>query len=61
MGCKTCGPQTQGQCDVCLLCDGDESFKVVVFCGTCDAYICKPCEKNWLKRAEAYFKRKLGL
>jgi hypothetical protein len=58
MGCKNCTGKFQGRCDCCYLVDGDETFKDVVLCGTCNAYICKPCKKNWIKRSVAYLVKK---
>jgi hypothetical protein len=40
--------------------DNDSTFKEVVECKDCNAYICKPCQKNWFKRGVAYFLKKLG-
>jgi hypothetical protein len=60
MGCNTCGPSVQAQCDCCLLVDNDKSFKVVVWCEDCQAYICKDCDRNWFKRGAAYLLRKFG-
>lgn len=53
MACTNCGSSVQGQCDVCLLVDGDESFKLIVWCEDCGAYICKACEEKRMKRAMA--------
>lgn len=56
--CKTCGPTTQAKCDACSLVFGDETFKEVVWCADCKAWICKGCENNWGTRSAAYFLRK---
>lgn len=72
MNCKNCGTKTAGICDVCRLVDGDKGVKWVVYCPTCEAYICETCEGNRAKRAAAmlldnahkineYFKKKFGL
>ncbi len=54
MACTSCSAQTQGVCDCCRLVDGDTTFKVVTYCDACDAYICLPCSKNYIKRVLAY-------
>ena len=59
MSCKDCTSNIQGQCDACKLIDGDDSFKMVIYCKTCDAYICLYCKKDWLRRSAAYFMQKL--
>ena len=46
-------------CDVCQILDHDKSLKEVHYCHTCDAYICKDCENNWLRRGIAAIKLKL--
>lgn len=58
MACTSC-VNKQGQCDVCLLVDADESFKLVTYCKVCNANICLDCNKNWLKRSKAYFLKKI--
>lgn len=58
MACTSCGNK-QGQCDVCLLVDGDTSFKLVTYCIICNANICLVCKSNWLKRSKAYFLKKI--
>lgn len=58
MGCTKC-ESIQGRCDCCYYVDGDETFKAVVYCPDCKAYICKNCKNNWFKRSEAYLKRKV--
>lgn len=60
MPCTSCGESTQAQCDCCLLVNNDKTFKIVVWCEQCQAYICKACDNNWLKRSVAYFLRKFG-
>ncbi len=58
-GCKNCTKKFQGRCDCCYLVDGIETIKEIVFCKTCDAYICKTCQGSWFKRSIAYFIKKL--
>ena len=58
MGCKNCNTKVQGRCDCCSLVDSDNTFKEVYYCEKCDAYICKNCKTNWIKRSIAYFIRK---
>ncbi len=60
-GCKNCDQKFQGRCDVCSLVDNDNTFKEVVYCEECEAYICKKCQSNWIKRAVAYFIEKLRI
>ncbi len=60
MGCKNCSGKFQGQCDCCLLVDGDKTFKEVVRCEDCNAFICKKCDKNWIKRSIAYLLKKFS-
>ncbi len=59
MACKNCTGKFQGRCDCCYLVDGTEKIKEVVFCEKCDAFICKECQSNWLKRSIAYFVKKI--
>lgn len=60
MACKNCSGKFQGRCDCCYLVDNTQTVKEVVFCEKCNAYICKPCQKNWIKRSVAYFIKKLS-
>jgi hypothetical protein len=47
-------------CDVCALLDGDERLKAdVVWCQTCQAYLCQPCRFSPWRRFLAAWKRKL--
>jgi len=47
-------------CDVCSLMDGDERLKPdVVYCGRCDAWICRDCRNRPFRRFMAMWKRKL--
>lgn len=56
-GCINCGANTQGQCRACVLVDGDETFKMVTYCETCNAYLCKECKNDTAKRAIAATKQ----
>ncbi len=49
-----------GECDVCVLVDGDHSLKEVGYCSICDAHICQACQPNLVKRANAMRIRKWG-
>lgn len=40
-------------CRVCELVDRDFTIKKVKYCDFCEAYICKHCETNVLRRAKA--------
>ena len=60
MSCKNCSGYFQGRCDCCYLVDGTETIKEVFYCEDCEAFICKSCKSNWLKRSAAYFLKKLG-
>jgi hypothetical protein len=46
-------------CKVCELLDKDTTIKDVVWCNFCQASMCEPCERNWLRRAEAMILSKL--
>lgn len=46
-------------CKVCELIDKDTSIKEVVFCNFCNATMCEPCERNWLRRGQAMIIDKL--
>jgi hypothetical protein len=59
MACKDCTGKYQGRCDCCYIVDGIDTIKEVVYCNTCDAFICKPCQNNWIKRSIAYLFKKL--
>lgn len=56
-----CGKTIQGQCDCCLNIRSDKSFKEVVKCEKCNAYICKECMNNPFVRMAAYTLRFLGM
>lgn len=60
MACRDCA-KMQGQCEVCKLVDGDESFKEVFECARCGKVnICRKCENNWLKRGAAFVLKKFA-
>ena len=60
MACKNCTGNFQGRCDCCYIVDGIDTIKEVVYCNTCDAFICKSCQNNWVKRSIAYLVRKFS-
>lgn len=48
-----------GVCDVCLLVDGDRrADKPISWCERCQAWICDACRRDWIRRGEAWIKRK---
>ena len=49
-----------GICDVCLLLDGDERAKPVIYCGACNAYLCEADQGNLTRRAWAASIRAMG-
>ena len=53
---------TIASCDVCILLDGDERQKPdVVWCQTCQAWLCQPCRMSAWRRWKAAWKRRLGI
>lgn len=46
-------------CKVCELLDKDKSIKDVVWCNFCNAAMCEPCERNWMRRGKAMILTKL--
>lgn len=59
MPCKGCDKKKAKYimpCKVCELIDGNVSKKNVYFCKECRAYICFDCDKDYVKRAKAFFK-----
>jgi hypothetical protein len=45
------------ECTCCKLVDGDTSLKPCDFCGRCNAWICRACRFDFIKRARAMFIR----
>jgi hypothetical protein len=43
----------KGICRVCELLDNDKTVKEVIWCNFCNAAMCEPCERNWLRRGKA--------
>lgn len=56
MPCTNCDSDfsnIQMPCKVCELIDKDVTEKMVWYCDTCKAYICKPCLRDGVRRAKA--------
>ena len=49
----------KGICDVCKLLKKDETEKDVYYCNTCQANICKQCEKKYASRIIAAVIKKI--
>jgi hypothetical protein len=51
---------TVAACDVCVALEGDHRLKPdVVWCETCQAYLCPTCRYNAWRRFQAAWKRRL--
>ena len=46
-------------CDVCHLLDGSNRIVKCIWCRVCQAWICAPCKKDWMRRAQAAEKKML--
>lgn len=56
IGCTSCTGETSNitmPCNVCELVDKDVTPKMVWWCDLCEAYICKECLPNDVKRIKA--------
>lgn len=49
----------KGICKVCELLDNNKETKEIIWCNFCNAAMCEPCERNWLRRGKAAIKQKL--
>lgn len=58
-GCDGIKVYVQGPCAVCELLDKDKTIKEVAWCNMCSVHICKPCNTNWIKRVEAFLKKRI--
>lgn len=46
------------ECDVCVLLHGDRGLKMVTYCGLCESWLCRRCQKRYDLRAIAAIKQK---
>lgn len=54
MACTNCKDTISGYCKVCQLLDDDTSIKKVTYCVVCGVYICGSCNKDLMRRWEAF-------
>lgn len=53
--------EVKGVCDVHRILDNDLRPRLVRWCSMCHAWLCDECRGNWVRRAQAMARRKIGL